>query len=179
MIESVEVPLSVVECEGHGRYFEVYRMRNTPDAERGEVESWLGTFSTAAEVCGRFPGRLAWVSGYDRYERWMAEHPEIDPGDGGGPDPELRFILPGFPRVSAFRCVYEHDGDAVGASWWAVNTSGAWYPVCDYDRATWWDGTPLDERDERFEPIERIPNPLGPEVWTDHYLGRDERLVIR
>ena len=62
--------LRIVECEGHGRYFEV-----------DDAGEYVGTFEhDGIELCRRFGGRLALVYGYTAYEAACAvrirEHPE-------------------------------------------------------------------------------------------------------
>lgn len=63
--------LSIVECEGHGRYFEVY--------EQGE---YAGTFEhDGIELGRRYAGRIAAVYGYTAYEHECAKRIEANPDD--------------------------------------------------------------------------------------------------
>jgi hypothetical protein len=60
--------LRIVECEGHGRYFEVY-----------DRDEYVGTFERDESICAAFGGRVAAVYGYAAYEAACAEEIRRDP----------------------------------------------------------------------------------------------------
>lgn len=69
MGKSFRARLILVESEGHGRYWEAYD---------GEMR-WLSGHDTPADVCARYPGRLAEVYTYDDYERACEQEIARDP----------------------------------------------------------------------------------------------------
>lgn len=52
--------LELYECEGHGRYWEVY--------EGHDGQNYVGEFDTPEAICAAFGGRVALVYGYTAYE---------------------------------------------------------------------------------------------------------------
>lgn len=79
--------LQIVECEGHGRWFEV--------DDGGE---YAGTFETGDDICRRYAGRIALVYGYDAYEAECAKRIAADPTDWDCsdvvPEPVLCLVRP-------------------------------------------------------------------------------------
>ena len=85
--------LRIFECEGHGRYFEVY---DGPTGVRDELGGYGGTFDTGAEVCAAYAGRIALLYTFDDYDRACLALMEADPEGWDTsdvvPDPHLVMV---------------------------------------------------------------------------------------
>lgn len=134
--------LALIECEGHGRYWEVY-----------EGPHYLGTYNTPADVCRAFAGRVAEVYTYAAYEAACLKVMEADPEGWDTSD-----VVP-VPVLAMVRELPEED--------WGVHACATCGGRITYDRSSGlWQH--MDAAEAADCADRRGDDPIRPEAYCNH-----------